>query len=123
MSGVDASEQFRSRRVAAASTERVGQSVWKGVGPPRVNALTGASSGWRSNLCLRVLAAALLLSAPSAFAQAQVPVPGFDLDRVFSPDPGSALLLSTGEALRAGTLRLSLVGHYQGQDEQTGETR
>lgn len=62
---------------------------------------------------VRTLALALALGALPSVAQS--PVPSFDLDRVLSPDPGSALVLGTGDGLRAGTLRLSLTGQYQHQ--------
>ncbi|MCC6335264.1 MAG: hypothetical protein IT380_14905 [Myxococcales bacterium] len=60
----------------------------------------------------RLLTAALLLST-SALAQPQ-PIPGFELER-FTPNPGAreTLTLSTGDALPARTLRVSLLGHYE----------
>lgn len=64
-------------------------------------------------MSVRTLALALALGATASFAQS--PVPSFDLDRVLSPDPGSALVLGTGDGLRKGTVRLSLIGQYQHQ--------
>lgn len=49
--------------------------------------------------------------ATTAFADA---VPGFELER-FAPNPGAreTLGLSTGDGLAAGSLRVSLLGHYE----------
>ncbi len=59
---------------------------------------------------LRVLAISMAL-ATTAFADA---VPGFELER-FAPNPGAreTLGLSTGDGLAAGSLRVSLLGHYE----------
>lgn len=61
----------------------------------------------------RGLLAAVLFSAASALAQTR-PIPAFELER-FTPNPGAreTLALSTGDALPARTLRVSLLGHYE----------
>lgn len=47
-------------------------------------------------------------------AWAEVPIPSFELERLqLNPGAGASLLLGTGEILPAGSLRLSLVSHFE----------
>ncbi len=64
---------------------------------------------------IRSLLAALVLTAPAAVS-AQTTLQSFDLERL-SPELGSAnsLVLATGDGLPAGTLRLSVLGHYENE--------
>ncbi|MCU0697076.1 MAG: OmpA family protein [Myxococcaceae bacterium] len=63
----------------------------------------------------RVVFFAVALGAAVAVAQSASAIPTFDLDRVLSPDPAapSSSLHASGDGLRAGALRVSLLGHYQ----------
>jgi outer membrane protein OmpA-like peptidoglycan-associated protein len=83
--------------------------VARGAGPG-----AGVVSRGRGSM-KRVVFVAVALSAAAAVAQSSSAVPAFDLDRVFSPDPAApaSSLHASGDGLRAGALRVSLLGHYQ----------
>lgn len=63
-----------------------------------------------SGICLVWLA----LAANVALAAEPAPLSGFDLERlVLNPGAAGSLLVSTGELLPKGAMRVSVVGHYQ----------
>jgi OmpA-OmpF porin, OOP family len=78
----------------------------------RMNPPTTASTRTGAPVARLSLLAALVLST-SALAQ-PAGLPEFELERMeFNPSGAGSLLLGTGQLMRGGDVRVSLIGHYQ----------